>query len=68
MGQRTRKLSVMHKALHFRDDVDRIYTSRKEEELPALKTVLMHQYNDLKTTHKNMEEDRLQPPETILTT
>ena len=30
-GQRTRKLMTMHKALHFRDDVDRLYVSRNEE-------------------------------------
>ena len=33
-----------HKALYARDDVDRLYVSRKEEEedLPALNTVLTH--------------------------
>ena len=30
MGQRTRKLMAMLKALHPRDDVDRLYLSRKE--------------------------------------
>ena len=30
MDQRTRKLMTMHKALHPRDDVDRLYASRKE--------------------------------------
>ena len=30
MDQRTRKLSAMHKALHPRDDVDRLYVPRKE--------------------------------------
>ena len=30
MGQRIRKLMTMHKALHPRDDVDRLYVSRKE--------------------------------------
>ena len=30
MDQRTRKLITMHKALHPRDDVDRLYVSRKE--------------------------------------
>ena len=29
MDQRTRKLMAMHKALHPRDDVDRLYVSRK---------------------------------------
>ena len=30
MDQRTRKLMTMHKALHPRDDVDRLYVARKE--------------------------------------
>ena len=30
MDQRTRKLMTMHKVLHSRDDVDRLYVSRKE--------------------------------------
>ena len=30
MDQRTRKLMIMHKALHPRDDVDRLYVFRKE--------------------------------------
>ena len=32
MDQRTRKLMTMNKASHPRDDVDRLYVSRKEEE------------------------------------
>ena len=32
MDQRTRKLMIMHKALHPRDDVDRLYLSRREGE------------------------------------
>ena len=30
MNQRTRKLMTLHKALHHRDDIDRLYVSRKE--------------------------------------
>ena len=30
MDQRTRKLTTMNKALHPRDDIDRLYVSRKE--------------------------------------
>ena len=30
MDQRTRKLMTMHKALYLRDDVDRLYVSRKD--------------------------------------
>ena len=52
MDQRIRKLMIMHKALHPRDDVDRLYVSRKEEEedLPASKTPVTHPYNGSKTT------------------
>ena len=32
MDQRTRKLMTIHKALHPRDDVDRLYVARKERE------------------------------------
>ena len=31
IDQRTRKLMTMHKTLHLRDDVDRLYVSRKQE-------------------------------------
>ena len=70
MDQRTRKLMILHKALYPKGDVDRLYVSRKEreEDLPALETVLTYQINDLKTTNKSVEKDWLQPPETILTT
>ena len=33
MDKRTRKLMSMHKALHHRDDVDRLYLSRKVREI-----------------------------------
>ena len=33
MDQRTRKLMTMHKALYPRDDVDRLYVSRKDGEI-----------------------------------
>ena len=44
MDQWTRKLKTKHKALHPRDDINRfLYKEKKEEEdLPALKIVLMH--------------------------
>ena len=32
MDQRTRKLMKMHKILHWRDDLDRQYASKKKEE------------------------------------
>ena len=31
MDQKTRKLMIMHKALHPRDDIDRLYVSRNAE-------------------------------------
>ena len=40
---------------------------KEEEDFPVLKIVMTHQYYDLKTTYKNMEEEWLQPQETILT-
>ena len=60
MDQRARKLMTMHKALHPRDDVDRLYISRKErkeDDFPALKTALKHRYNDSRAIQKNTKED-----------
>ena len=61
----------MHKALHTRDDVDRLYLSRKmeEEDLPTLKKALTHQCNDSKTilwdfaiqTHRKIKKNRTNP-------
>ena len=70
MDQRTRKVVTMHKALHPRDDVDRLYVWRKEggRGMLALERALTHRYNDTKTIYKNMMEDSLHPSETILTT
>ena len=52
MDQRTRKLMTMHKALHPRDDVDRLYVSRKEggRGLASIEDSLTHRYNGSKTT------------------
>ena len=38
----------MHKALHRRDDVDRLYVSikKKEEDLPAIMIASMHRFED----------------------
>ena len=50
-GPKDRKLMMMNKALYPTDDIDCMCQEKKEEEdLPALKTVLMHQCEDLKTT------------------
>ena len=65
MDQRTRKLMTMHKTLHPRDGVDRLYISRKEGGR-GLKTALTHQYNISNTIYKNTMEYSLQPPETLL--
>ena len=53
MNQITRKLMTMHKALHPRDDGDRLYVPKKkkkkrkeEEDSPAFKIALMHRYKD----------------------
>ena len=47
MNQGTRKLMTMHKALHPRDDVDRLYGGKKEEEnLPIFKIASMPLYNN----------------------
>ena len=43
---------TIHKALHPRDDVDRLYMyqeKREEEDMPASETALTHRYNDSKT-------------------
>ena len=47
IDQRIRKLMTMHKTLHPRGDVDRLYVSRKreEEDFQALKSALTHRYN-----------------------
>ena len=51
MNQRTRKLMTMHKALHARDDIDRLYVSRKEVRrgLASTEEVLNHRYNSRTT-------------------
>ena len=47
-----KKLMVIHKALHSRDGVGRLYVSRnkkEEEDSPALKIASMHRYNKKST-------------------
>ena len=55
MDQRTRKLMTMHKALHPRNDVDRLYVSRKEggRGLASIEDSV----DGSKTKKKNMNED-----------
>ena len=40
---------------------------KENEDLSALKTVLTHQYKNLKTKQKSAEKDWLQPPEKMVT-
>ena len=44
--QRTRKLMAMNKALHPRDDKERLYVSRKkgERQLANIQDCMMHQF------------------------
>ena len=61
---------TMHKALHPRDNMDRLlYVSRKEEGrgLASIEDSVDTRYNDSKATLKKLR-GRLQPPETIQTT
>ena len=51
IDQITRKLMTMHKALHPKTTLTDYMSQKKKRKItfPALKTALMHQYNDLKT-------------------
>ena len=66
MDQRTRKLMTMHKTLHPRDDVDRLYVSRKEGGRGL--TSIEDSVDASKTIYKNTMEDSLRPSGTILIT
>ena len=47
MDQRTRNLMTMRKALHPRDEGDKLCQEKKEEEVsPAFKIASMRRYND----------------------
>ena len=64
MDQRTRKLMTMHQALHPRDDVDRLYDSRKEggRGLASIEDSVDASIQRLEDfTQKNTNEDWLQP-------
>ena len=57
MDQRTRKLRIMHKVLHPRDDIDRLYASRKigERGLASIKDstdALIQQLEDYVEKHE----------------
>ena len=73
MDQRTRKLTRMHKALHPRYDVDRLYVSRKEggRELARIEDSVdasIQWFEDYIQKKKKTKEVSLQPPEKILRT
>ena len=65
-----RKLMTMHKALHPRNDVDRLYVSRKEggRGLTSIEDSVDVSIQRLEDSVQNTMEDSLQPSETILTT
>ena len=53
MDQRTRKPLIIKKALHPRDDVDKLYVSLKEggRGFAVLKTMLRHRFEDYIDKH-----------------
>ena len=61
---------TMHKALYPRDDVNRLYVSRKEggRGLASIEDNVDTSIQRLKDYIKNTSEDWLQPSETILIT
>ena len=70
MDQRTRKLMTMHKALHPRDNVDRLYVSRKEggRELASIEDSTDASIQRLKDYIEKHEGGLITTSETILTT
>ena len=59
IDQRTRKFRTIHKALHPRDGINRLYVSRKEGGRYLLKIVRKHLYEDSRTTLKRSKKDLL---------
>ena len=70
MDQRTRKLMTMHKALHPRDDVDRLYVSRKEggRGLASIEDSVDTSIHRLENYIQKHEGGSLQPPNMKLRT
>ena len=58
MDQRTRKLMTIHKVLHLRDDIDRLYGSRKKggRELTSIKDSIDASIQGLKEYIKKSKE------------
>ena len=66
IGQRTRKLMTIHKALHPRDNVDRLYMPKKGGRgLASIQNSVDTSIQRLEDSIKRAEEDGLQRPETI---
>ena len=55
----------MYKVLRVRDDTK---CQKKEEDFPALRIALMHQYKELRNTFKMAKKDSLQQPVIALAT
>ena len=70
MDQRTRKLMSMHKALHPRDDVDRLYVSRKQggRGLGSIENTVDASIQRLEDYIEKHERGLIRPSETIRTT
>ena len=58
MDQRTRKLIVMHKALHPRDDIYRRYVSREEREEKDLASIEDSVETSIQQLEDNIENQR----------
>ena len=70
MDQRTRKLMTTYKALHPRDDVDKLYVSRKEggRGLASIEDSVDASIQRPEDYRKKYEKNWLQPSKTIRTT
>ena len=70
MDQRTRKLMTMHKALHPRDDVDRLYVSRKAggRGLASIEDTVDASIQRLEDYIEKHERGLIKPSESIQTT
>ena len=66
MDQRTIKSCIRHYIPEMTLTNYVCQEKMEEEESPVLMVTLTYRYNNLKTTYKSVEEDWLQPPETIV--
>ena len=59
----------MHKVLHTRDNIDKLYKSKKEDEdSSTLRIASMHQYKDSRNTLKRAKTNELKQPVTVMAT